>query len=1074
MEWVWSVSRITTMKTAFTTVDLLAIVAELRDRVVGMRVVQVYDIDSKTYLIKLQKPDQKCVLLMESGARLHTTEYDWPKNPAPSSFSMKLRKCLRNKRVEAIHQLGVDRIVDLTFGSSEAENHIILELYDRGNIVLTDYSYTILNILRPRKEGEEVRFAVHEKYPVDRPRVAKAPLSLEDVKAALTAAKEKTPLKKILNPLLDCGGGVLDHELLEVGIPIGAKFGHYLKVDDDLTQLHAAAVKAQAVVTEWVKRSNKEGYIIKKIEERKKADGSTEEVPIYQDFMPFLFSQYAHSPFERLPTFNQACDEYFSKMEAGKIDHRALQKEKEALRKLENVKRDHERRLQELSSSQKTSELQGHIIELNKDLVEAAILVVRSAVANQIDWRQIQELLAEAQARGDPVALAIRQLKLESNIITLLLSDPYDCDEDDLLLDSDEEREEGNDSTKMRPMTLDIDLELSAMANARRYFEQKRQAAKKEQKTISASAKVLQLTTKKTNQMLKEVAAITNINKARKVLWFEKFHWFISTENYLVIAGRDSQMNEMLVKRHLHPRDIYVHADMHGAASVVIKNPSVKEPPPKTLHEAGIMALCYSHAWEEKVITSAWWVWGDQVSKTAPTGEYLTTGAFMIRGKKKFLPPSHLVYGFGILFRLEEESVFRHAGERKIRSVDDDIKDSLSSLSMVDTNDHIELSMVEEEDEQVEEEVEKKEAEDSNIVDTSQDIKSNPITEDPFSGEYKQESGKEMDAVEDGTNDEDEKAVEYPDTLVEMHHVSGDQFFLRPRTVSTTSQVSMPFIEDGDEEENVVVYLGDDQPVIINRKRSNSINKLNKGKKGNNIGNLTCVNQPPKQQISGQEKQSQPGIENRGGPPKRGQKSKMKKLKKYRDQDEEERQMRMQLLQSAGTSKDKKKSKTGKKGGREKGKAPVQKFGPKPSTASQPSTGSQGHSMLPDHLNDGEKPTKKEENQEDEEEAAQIADDLNIINALTAVPVAEDELLYAVPTCAPYAAMSNFKYKVKLTPGPGKKGKACKTALMLFMADKSASSREKDLLRAVRDQDLARNLPGKVKVSAPNITRIKK
>lgn len=48
------------------------------------------------------------------------------------------------------------------------------------------------------------------------------------------------------------------------------------------------------------------------------------------------------------------------------------------------------------------------------------------------------------------------------------LSDPYDCEEDDLLLDSDEEREEGNESTKMRPLMVEIDLDLSAMANARR------------------------------------------------------------------------------------------------------------------------------------------------------------------------------------------------------------------------------------------------------------------------------------------------------------------------------------------------------------------------------------------------------------------------------------------------------------------------------------------------------------------------------------------------------------------------------------------------------------------------------
>jgi len=35
--------------------------------------------------------------------------------------------------------------------------------------------------------------------------------------------------------------------------------------------------------------------------------------------------------------------------------------------------------------------------------------------------------------------------------------------------------------------------------------------------------------------------------------------------------------------------------------------------PPKTLNEAGTMALCYSAAWDARVITSAWWVYHDQV-----------------------------------------------------------------------------------------------------------------------------------------------------------------------------------------------------------------------------------------------------------------------------------------------------------------------------------------------------------------------------------------------------------------------------------------------------------------------------
>ena len=50
---------------------------------------------------------------------------------------MKLRKHLRNRRLESIRMLGMDRIVDLCFGSGEAAYHVIAEIYDRGNIVLT-------------------------------------------------------------------------------------------------------------------------------------------------------------------------------------------------------------------------------------------------------------------------------------------------------------------------------------------------------------------------------------------------------------------------------------------------------------------------------------------------------------------------------------------------------------------------------------------------------------------------------------------------------------------------------------------------------------------------------------------------------------------------------------------------------------------------------------------------------------------------------------------------------------------------------------------------------------------------
>ena len=100
---------------------------------------------------------------------------------------------------------------------------------------------------------------------------------------------------------------------------------------------------------------------------------------------------------------------------------------------------------------------------------------------------------------------------------------------------------------------------------------------------------------------------------------FEKFLWFISSENYLVIGGRDQQQNELLVKRYFTSNDLYVHADLHGASSVIVKNPTGAPVPPKTLNEAGTMAICNSAAWDAKVVTSAWWVTHSQVCKALYT-----------------------------------------------------------------------------------------------------------------------------------------------------------------------------------------------------------------------------------------------------------------------------------------------------------------------------------------------------------------------------------------------------------------------------------------------------------------------
>lgn len=155
------------------------------------------------------------------------------------------------------------------------------------------------------------------------------------------------------------------------------------------------------------------------------------------------------------------------------------------------------------------------------------------------------------------------------------------------------------------------------------------------------------------------------MDRIRKVFWFEKFDWFISSENYLVISGKSAQMNEMLVKKYMDQGDLFMHTDMPGAAVTIIKNPTKEVVPPVTLEEAAQWEVCHSHSWENKVITHCYWVHASQVSKTPPTGLFIPTGSFMIYGKRNFITPTKLELGFTLMFTLDQDSLKNHLGERK-------------------------------------------------------------------------------------------------------------------------------------------------------------------------------------------------------------------------------------------------------------------------------------------------------------------------------------------------------------------------------------------------------------------------
>ncbi|XP_061700923.1 ribosome quality control complex subunit NEMF-like isoform X2 [Syngnathoides biaculeatus] len=1006
-------------------------------------------------------PDSKAILLLESGIRIHSTDFEWPKNMMPSGFAMKCRKHLKTRRLAHVKQLGVDRIVDLQFGSDEAAYHLIVELYDRGNIILADHEYTILNLLRFRNaEAEDVKIAVRERYPVESARPPEPLITLQRLTEIIGEAPNGEQVKRVLNPHLTYGATLIEHCLIEAGLSGSMKVDSQVEASQVAPTILEALRKAEMYMEKTESFSGK-GFIIQKSEKKASLTPgkASEELLTYDEFHPFLFAQHFKSPHLEFESFNKAVDEFFSKMESQKIDMKALQQEKQALKKLENVKRDHEQRLEALHQVQEVDRVKGELVEMNLAVVERALQVIRSALANQVDWTEIGVLVKEAQAAGDPVACAIKDLKLQTNHITMLLKNPYIAEEEQEEEEAEEalkevvpekgkknrNKDKGQNKKLQRnkPLLVDVDLSLSAYANAKKYYDCKRSAEKKEQKTIQAADKAMKSAEKKTQQTLKEVQTVTTIQKARKVYWFEKFLWFITSENFLVIAGRDQQQNEMIVKRYLRAGDIYVHADLHGATSCVIKNPSGNPTPPRTLTEAGTMSVCYSAAWDAKIVTSAWWVHHHQVSKTAPTGEYLTTGSFMIRGKKNYLPPSYLIMGFGFLFKVDEQSVFRHKGERKVKTVEEDVEETASRTA----------ELLEEGEELI--------GEDSGAEDGAEVTKeelepgegggNDPVT---IPGEGATASDSESGKEDDGKEAQQEVGEElsYPDTTITLTH-------LRP------NKISQNFTAKTEEASQADVDTQGRKHMTAKQRRDE---KKKKQKQEVNEPEMKTEDAPAKQEV---DRESKNGSVPSQQPLKRGQKNKLKKIKeKYKDQDEEDRELMMQLLGSAGASKEEKdKGKKGKKGkGKEEPpKKPPPKTRQEVTVAKKPQeTAVEGEEAA------SAEQDEKEDDVDPDNPGAEEAE--NLLTSLTGQPHPEDVLMFAVPVCAPYSALSNFKHKVKLTPGSQKKGKAARTALLSFMKAKETSVREKDLLRSVKDADLSRNMPGKVKVSAPNLLAAKR
>ncbi|KAG5510581.1 hypothetical protein JKF63_06878 [Porcisia hertigi] len=177
------------VKQRMTALDVRATVEEMRANLIGLRLLNIYNISSKMFLFKFGHDKNKKCVLLENGTRFHLTELSREKPKVPSQFTLKLRKHVRAWRLDSISQLQHDRTIDLCFGVASTEGcfHIIVELFSKGNVILTDYTYKMMMLLRTHRDDEGPNLMVNQIYPNTAPLLAAVAAISATVQEADTA-----------------------------------------------------------------------------------------------------------------------------------------------------------------------------------------------------------------------------------------------------------------------------------------------------------------------------------------------------------------------------------------------------------------------------------------------------------------------------------------------------------------------------------------------------------------------------------------------------------------------------------------------------------------------------------------------------------------------------------------------------------------------------------------------------------------------------------------------------------------------------------------------------------------------
>jgi predicted ribosome quality control (RQC) complex YloA/Tae2 family protein len=606
------------MKDTMSNIDIRLILPELREVGEGAFIKNVYQYDN-IFVLKLYKSGGGTTqLLIEPGRRIHLTEYNRKAPRQPPHFCTVLRKYLREKRIISIKQHDLDRIVIIEVGDDNETYKLVAELFGSGNILLLDPQDTIF-IAMHYKRMRDRNIVPKELYEFP-PMRGEDLFNIENQSFESMLSDSKANIVRTLASRLN-----LDSLSCEEICALSLVSPKIMVPDIDNQTL----MDLKSGLTDFIQHL-KRGVSSPNIVLDDEPSDDEDDLG-YIAFLPFKFKLYQELPTQTFDTFSQTIDDFFGVSDSELEDEQVQDALSEEQKRLQRIIDKQNEGIENLVSKAEKMRAAGELIYSFFTPIQEVLGTVAQARTNGIPWDDIIQRINEGKKKGIPSATLVERIIPSQGLIIVNLNGS----------------------------AVDLDIRLTAQDNASKAYDQ----AKKAESKVNGARMQIEKTKAKMERLeanMVEPETKTVRVKTRKKRWYEKFRWFISSEGFLVIGGRDAKSNESLAKHQMSPNDIFLHASIHGAPYTLIKVPD-ETPGESTLEEAAQFAVTFSRAWQDGLSSGdAFWVSPEQVSFTPPSGEYLPSGSVMLYGTKNYIRNVPVSLAVGVL--LEEENAIPISG----------------------------------------------------------------------------------------------------------------------------------------------------------------------------------------------------------------------------------------------------------------------------------------------------------------------------------------------------------------------------------------------------------------------------